>query len=135
MASTATSLAQWLRRDKVSSLNLRAVCRVSPGDSVADVVRAMVDCRTGFVLVMDGADRLVGIITDGDLRRNLGNGLLALDVEEVMTPGPRTIAPDALAASAIEMLNSAAIMALIVVEDGRPVGIVHMHDLLRAGIA
>ena len=52
-----------------------------------------------------------------------------------MTPDPKTIAPDALVASALEILNSAAIMALLVVEDRKPVGIVHLHDLLNIGAA
>src|ERR671913_570045 len=65
----STSLSKWLRRDKVSSLRLREVCRVSPRDTVAEGVRAMADCHTGFVLVMEGADgasRLVGIFTERD---------------------------------------------------------------------
>jgi arabinose-5-phosphate isomerase len=78
---------------------------------------------------------LVGIITDGDLRRHLTPGIFDRRVEDVMTRSPRTIAPDALVASALELLNSAAIMALMVVEDRKPVGIVHMHDLLKIGAA
>ena len=89
----------------------------------------------GCLGITDAKNHLVGIITDGDLRRNLDNGLLERRVEEVMTPRPRSIAPDELVASAIEMLNAASITALIVVEDKRPVGIVHMHDLLRIGAA
>jgi len=82
----------------------------------------------------DGA--LVGIITDGDLRRHLtGGDILSQPVESVMTRNPKTIAPDALVASALEMLNSATITALFVMENGRPVGIVHLHDLLRLGAA
>jgi arabinose-5-phosphate isomerase len=83
-----------------------------------------------------GADgRLTGIITDGDLRRHLSGDIFERRVEEVMTPDPKTIAPDALAASALEILNSAAIMALMVVEKRKPVGIVHLHDLLKIGAA
>src|SRR3954462_5522182 len=94
MASTATSLAKWLRRDKVSSLNLRDVCRVSPDDSVADVVRRMVACRTGFVLVMEGADGsagLVGIFTERDfVNRIVAAGAdVSLPVSNVMTPAPK----------------------------------------------
>ena len=89
----------------------------------------------GCLGITDANNHLVGIITDGDLRRNLDNGLLERRVDEVMTPGPRSIAPDELVASAIEMLNAASITALFVVEEKRPVGIVHMHDLLRIGAA
>jgi arabinose-5-phosphate isomerase len=93
--------------------------------------------RKGFgcLGITDAKDHLVGIVTDGDLRRNLGKDLLERSVDEVMTPGPRSIAPDELVASAIETLNAASITALFVVEDKRPVGIVHMHDLLRIGAA
>ncbi len=93
--------------------------------------------QKGFgCLGITGADgRLVGIITDGDLRRNLDTNLLKHRVDDVMTPEPRCIAPDELAATAIDMLNAASITALIVVQGERPVGIVHMHDLLRIGAA
>jgi arabinose-5-phosphate isomerase len=52
-----------------------------------------------------------------------------------MTPAPKTVAPDLLASAALELINSSSITALFVVEDGRPVGIIHIHDLLRAGVA
>ena len=89
----------------------------------------------GCLGVTDAEGHLVGIITDGDLRRHLSNELFSRRVEEIMTPDPKTIAPDALVASALEVLQSAAIMALMVVENRQPVGIVHMHDLLRIGAA
>ena len=90
----------------------------------------------GCLGVIDEGGKLVGIITDGDLRRHLSGGIFKRPVEEVMTPDPKTIRPDALVASALEVLNAAAITALMVVDDNdRPVGIVHMHDLLRTGVA
>ena len=90
----------------------------------------------GCLGVTDESGRLIGIITDGDLRRHLSGNIFGKPVEEVMTPDPKTITPDALVASALEILNAAAITALLVVEgDRRPVGIVHMHDLLRTGVA
>jgi arabinose-5-phosphate isomerase len=61
--------------------------------------------------------------------------LLEASVDEVMTSAPRTMRPDALASEALEFLNSSKITALFVVDDGRPIGIVHLHDLLRAGVA
>ena len=85
------------------------------------------------VVGADGA--LIGIITDGDLRRHLSGDIFERPVETVMTRDPKTIEPDELVASALEILNSAAIMALMVVEQRKPVGIVHMHDLLRIGVA
>ena len=54
---------------------------------------------------------------------------------DIMTPGPKTVAPDLLASAALEMINASSITALFVVEDGRPVGVIHIHDLLRAGVA
>lgn len=91
----------------------------------------------GCLGIIDEGQRLIGIITDGDLRRHLLSGdILDCPVEDVMTPDPKTITPDALVASALEVLNAAAITALMVVgADRRPVGIVHMHDLLRTGVA
>jgi arabinose-5-phosphate isomerase len=89
----------------------------------------------GCLGITDEASRLVGILTDGDLRRHLSGDILERPVDEVMTRDPKTIEPDALVASALEILNAAAITALLVVEDEKPVGIVHMHDLLRTGVA
>jgi arabinose-5-phosphate isomerase len=78
---------------------------------------------------------LAGIVTDGDLRRNLRPELPTLPVTAIMTRKPRTIAPDELVAKALEMQETAKITSLVVVEDGRPVGLVHFLDLLRAGAA
>ena len=90
----------------------------------------------GCLGIIDGRGKLVGIITDGDLRRHLtGGDILSRPVEDVMTRDPKTIGPGALVASALEILNSASITALLVVEERQPVGIVHMHDLLRIGAA
>ncbi|MDX1730616.1 MAG: CBS domain-containing protein, partial [Aurantimonas coralicida] len=69
------------------------------------------------------------------LRRHLGPDLLAETVDTVMTVNPKTITPETLAAKALEIVNSSNITALMVVRDRRPVGIVHMHDLLRIGVA
>jgi arabinose-5-phosphate isomerase len=89
----------------------------------------------GCVGIVDGAGKLAGIITDGDLRRHMRPDLLEARVEDVMTPHPKTISPTQLAAEALEILNSSKITALMVEEAGTPVGIVHFHDLLRAGVA
>ncbi|MEP1209587.1 MAG: KpsF/GutQ family sugar-phosphate isomerase [Rhizobiaceae bacterium] len=80
-------------------------------------------------------DRLIGIITDGDLRRSLSSSLLEEVVDDVMTASPQTIAPDILAAEALEILNTRHITALMVTEEEKPVGILHLHDLLRVGAA
>ncbi|MBM6594915.1 KpsF/GutQ family sugar-phosphate isomerase [Microvirga pudoricolor] len=93
--------------------------------------------RKGFgsVIVVHPDGTLAGIVTDGDLRRNLRPDLASLPVASIMTRRPRTIAPDDLLASALEVQESSKITALIVVENDRPVGLVHYLDLLRAGVA
>jgi arabinose-5-phosphate isomerase len=93
--------------------------------------------RKGFGVtgVTDEGGRIVGIVTDGDLRRHM-EGLLARRAGEVMTAAPRTIAPDALAEEAVALMNAHRITCLFVPdEDGRPLGLIHIHDCLRAGLA
>ena len=89
----------------------------------------------GCVGIVDGRGKLAGIITDGDLRRHMSAHLLEDRVEDVMTARPKTISPGQLASEALEILNSSKITALMVEDHGKPVGIVHFHDLLRAGVA
>lgn len=79
-------------------------------------------------------DKLVGIVTDGDLRRHIEGDLLSQKVEDVMTRSPMTIGPNVLAVEALREMNSRRITSLFVVDAGRPVGILHMHDCVRAGI-
>ena len=102
-----------------------------------EVVLEMTAKRLGCVGVRNGRGRLVGVITDGDLRRHMSPDLLERRAVEVMTPGPKTIRPQALAVEALAMMNQAKnpFTVVFVVEDGRPVGALHMHDCLRAGIA
>ena len=80
-------------------------------------------------------DELIGIITDGDLRRHLSTSLLGENVDDIMTPDPQTIPPDMLAAEALEILNSRSITTLMVTEGKKAIGILHLHDLLRVGAA
>jgi arabinose-5-phosphate isomerase len=94
--------------------------------------------RFGCLGVIDAAGKLIGVLTDGDLRRAMGPSLLGRKVGEIMTPDPRTIGPDALAAEALHEMNAPQrpITFLFVVDQSRaPVGILHVHDLLRAGVA
>jgi arabinose-5-phosphate isomerase len=95
----------------------------------------MTEKALGCLGVVDGDGRLSGIVTDGDLRRNMGDGLLARRAADIMTAGPKTVSPELLASAALEIINSSKITALFVVEDGKPVGLIHIHDLLRAGVA
>jgi arabinose-5-phosphate isomerase len=90
----------------------------------------------GVVGVTDAGGRLAGIITDGDLRRHL-DGLMQHIAGDVMTPNPRTIGPDALAGEALAVMNDRKITCLLVTEAGgsRVIGILHVHDCLRAGVA
>lgn len=108
---------------------------VASGTAMSEALAVMTEKRLGCVGVVDADGRLAGMITDGDVRRNLSDGLLTRRADEIMTRRPKTVRPDTLLARAIEMLSSASITALFVLDDGRPVGIVHMHDLLRAGVA
>jgi arabinose-5-phosphate isomerase len=106
------------------------------GTRMADAIREMTAKTFGCIGIVDRHGSLMGIITDGDLRRHLGVAdVLELDVEAVMTRAPKTVRPDQLASEALEIINSSKITALIVAEAGKPVGIVHFHDLLRAGVA
>jgi arabinose-5-phosphate isomerase len=103
---------------------------------MSEVVITMSAKGFGCVGIVDDDDRLIGIITDGDLRRHMGDGLLNESAESVMTPNPKAIRPDALASEALGFLNARSITTLFVVEGGaRPIGILHVHDCLRAGIA
>jgi arabinose-5-phosphate isomerase len=105
------------------------------GTMMSEAIVRMSEKRLGCVGILDRNGTLVGIVTDGDLRRHLGPDLLSQTVDGVMTGSPRTIAPDALVGAALDLLNTTKITTLFVVEDDRPVGIVHMHDLLKLGVA
>ena len=101
---------------------------------MAEAILLITAKRFGCVGVLDRKGRLVGIITDGDLRRHMSPDILKLSAAEVMTPAPKTIRPEALAAEALGVMNRGSISSLFVVAGGRPQGIVHIHDCLRAGI-
>ncbi|WP_026378985.1 KpsF/GutQ family sugar-phosphate isomerase [Afifella pfennigii] len=109
------------------------LCAVGAG--MSEAILTITEKGFGTVGVLDAEGRLIGIITDGDIRRHMEDRLLEKRVEDVMTPTPKTIAPDALLAKALQVMEDKKINVLFAVEDGRPVGIVHMLDLLRAGVA
>ena len=108
---------------------------VALGTAMAEAIVEMSSKGVGCVAITDDAQRLVGIITDGDLRRHMGPDLLDARVEDIMTPAPKTVRADQLVSEALELLNASKISALMVVDAERPVGVVHFHDLLRAGVA
>jgi arabinose-5-phosphate isomerase len=89
----------------------------------------------GCVGATDAQGNLTGIITDGDLRRHMGESLLAQSVADVMTARPLTITAQALAAEAVLIMNERSITTLFVVDGTKPVGIIRLHDCLRAGVA
>jgi arabinose-5-phosphate isomerase len=106
--------------------------------SMATALVLMTEKRFGCLGVVGDDGVLVGIVTDGDLRRAMGPDLLSRQAGDVMTAGPRTIGPDALAVEALHAMNVHArpVTILFVVDPaGRPIGILHVHDLLRAGMA
>jgi arabinose-5-phosphate isomerase len=109
---------------------------VSPAAPMSEAIVVMTSKSFGCLGACDGDGRLIGVVTDGDLRRHMGDALLARTVAEIMHRTPRTIAAAALAAEGLGLMNRTAITSLFVVDDdGRPVGFLHMHDCLRAGIA
>lgn len=107
---------------------------VSADTKMKDAILTMTAKHFGCAGVTDGAGKLTGIITDGDLRRNMGDGLMDKTAGAVMHAGPVTVVPDSLAAEALSIMNTKSITCLFVVEGGKPVGILHIHDCLRAGV-
>jgi arabinose-5-phosphate isomerase len=105
------------------------------GTMMSDAVVEMSAKGLGCVCIVNGAGEVAGIITDGDLRRHMRPDLLTASVDDIMTNQPRTVPPSMLATEMLEVLNTRKITTLIVTEANKPVGIVHLHDLLRAGVA
>ena len=105
------------------------------GTRMSDAILEMTTKGFGCVGITDARGQLVGIITDGDLRRHMRNDLLDQSVDEVMTRAPKTVRPDQLISETLEILNAMKVTALFAVEAGKPVGVIHVHDLLRAGAA
>jgi arabinose-5-phosphate isomerase len=102
---------------------------------VSEAILIMTAKRFGCVGLTGRDGKLEGIITDGDLRRHMNPDLLSLPAEAVMTANPKTIRPSTLAGEALGIMNAMAITSLFVTDEGRPVGIIHIHDCLRAGVA
>lgn len=104
------------------------------GAAMSDALVMMTEKSLGCVGIVDAKGRLKGVITDGDLRRHMGKDLLSCNVDAVMTQNPKTIKPGMLASAGLELLNASRITALFVLEKSKPVGILHIHDLLRTGV-
>ena len=109
---------------------------VKAGTLMDQALIVMSEKRLGVVMVLDDQGDLEGIITDGDLRRHMGDGLLATPVEEVLTRNPKTIEVNASAQRAVAVMQDLQITSLVVVDEAsnKPVGLLHIHDCLRAGI-
>jgi arabinose-5-phosphate isomerase len=106
------------------------------GTVMGDAILIMTAKSFGCVGVTDKAGKLAGIVTDGDLRRHMGDAMLRVPVDKVMNKQPKTIRPQALAAEALGRMNQDAITSLFAIDaEQRPLGIIHIHDCLRAGVA
>jgi arabinose-5-phosphate isomerase len=108
---------------------------VAPETPMAEALIIMTKKSFGCLGIVDEAGKMIGILTDGDLRRHMSRDLIDQAIVDVMTRTPHTVSPDTLASEALEHLNSTKITSLFVVDDqGEPVGLVHIHDLLRQGV-
>ena len=110
---------------------------VELGTPMRDVIMTMTSIGFGVAGVVDADGRLAGVITDGDLRRHIGD-LLDGTAAKVMTPNPKTVPPDMLAEDALMIMNDCKITTVFVMEEERPdypVGIVHIHDFVRYGLS
>jgi len=103
--------------------------------AMSDAILVMTAKSFGCLGIVDPDGQLEGIITDGDLRRHMGADLIDKTAGDIMTCGTTTIGPDAMASEALGKMNAKSITTLFVIEDDRPVGIVHIHDCLRFGVA
>jgi arabinose-5-phosphate isomerase len=103
--------------------------------TMSGAILAMTGHNLGCAVVTDAAGALAGLITDGDLRRHMHDGILRRPVSEVMTRQPLTTTPDRIASAALKDMNTRKVSQLVVVEAGKPVGVLHLHHLLSAGVA
>lgn len=108
---------------------------VATGTPFIDAVKSMSGKGFGVLGVTSPDGKLAGIVTDGDLRRYLTSGVTAKIIDDVMNRKPLTATPDQLAAEVLRTMNDRKITQIFIVEDGRPAGIIHMHDLLKSGLA
>ena len=109
---------------------------VASATVMSEAILVMTQKSFGCVGVTDLEGKLVGLVTDGDLRRHMGSGLMDLRVDDVMTRMPKTIAADMLAGEVLDFLNGSRITAVFVVDQhGKPEGLIHIHDLLRIGVS
>jgi arabinose-5-phosphate isomerase len=108
---------------------------VAAGAPFIDAVKTMTAKGFGVLAVTHADGTLAGLVTDGDLRRHLTSGKTAAIIDDVMTRAPRTVERSSLAADVLRTMNERKITQMFVVDAGKPVGLIHMHDLLKAGLA
>ena len=111
---------------------------VKDSETFTDVIRTISDYKLGMAMIIDSNGILAGVLTDGDIRRTIikHSNTTGLSVKDVMTVNPKRITEEAYAASALNLMEKYSITALAVVDDNNyPVGVIHVHDLLRAGVA
>lgn len=111
---------------------------VKEGVTVKDALFVITGKGYGAACIVDDEGKLTGIFTDGDLRRLMeksGNDAFTTKIQDAMTRNPKTISPDSLAAEAVRIMERKEISVLIAAENSKPVGIIHIHELLKAGIA
>ncbi len=114
-----------------------AIPRVTDQTSAREAILVMTTKKLGMTTVVDEAGRLLGVITDGDLRRFLERGadLAKAKARDLASKNPKTIGPDELAAGAVRIMEECSITSLVVLEESRQiVGVIHLHDLLKSGI-
>ena len=108
---------------------------ITTGDKLmSEVLPEMTSKSFGCIAIVDAKNYILGIITDGDLRRHMADNILGLRADQVMTENPKTIRPKALASEAVMVMNESQITNLFVADDNKIVGVIHIHDCLRAGV-
>lgn len=112
--------------DKIPLINRNAL--------MSEAIIEMTSKRLGCIGVIEENKKLIGVITDGDLRRHMGDSILQSRVDEIMTPDAKTINSDILASEALNRMNSEKITNFFVVKDNIPIGVVHIHDCISVGI-
>jgi arabinose-5-phosphate isomerase len=124
----------YLRVRDLYTLHERPAIR--PDATLNEVILEISSKRLGAAAVLDENEQLMGIITDGDLRRmlQLGGDFSTVHARDILSPQPKTIAPDALAVDALALMRQHSISQLVVLEAGKYLGMVHLHDLVREGL-
>ena len=108
---------------------------VKTGTPMSEALIEMSAKGVGCTGIIDDRGCLIGVITDGDLRRKMSPSLLSMSVDEVMTKSPKTISATALAVDAMAMMNKFSITGIFITAEGKPVGFIHIHDCMSAGVA